>query len=449
MFEKLEKNSKSICPAILRISLLLKICYGIMVQFNISAHDLWDVSDWNNITIGNLGYIQYLYQFRTLPNFYDGQFYHPPLFYILSAAIMGIVYGPTKNVELAFDVIQEFNLVVAFFVTLYCYRLLKLFDVKGMRLVAGTAFFAGLPLLYNMGGCLNNDCLMTLLCLMTVFYVFKWEKRYEWIEIIKAALCMGLSMFTKTSAGLIAPGIALFFVYKLIRPGKENVRKRIFLQYAVFGTLSVPIGLFWLIRQNIKAGMPFDYIMPLFSKETEAAALSSASVWQRLGLPAWYQMTSPFPDYENFGNSANIWGQFIQTTLFDEGIFNYSVVIFRVIAIVLIWIFAILMIVLLARTVSFAKDRDVQVSAKLLLLGVFAVLMISFVKFCFQYPYICTMHTRYIFMVFPVMVIAYGVSPKLIFEKTSVSATVDKVESCMMLMFGLLSVLLYLVPVIL
>ena len=64
MFEKLEKNSKSICPAILRISMLLKICYGIMVQFNISAHDLWDVSDWNNITIGTLGYIQYLYQFQ-------------------------------------------------------------------------------------------------------------------------------------------------------------------------------------------------------------------------------------------------------------------------------------------------------------------------------------------------------------------------------------------------
>ena len=82
MFEKLEKNSEAICPAILRISLLLKICYGILVQFDFSGHDLWDVSDWNTITTGNLGYIQYLYQFRCLPDFYIGQFYHPPLFYI-------------------------------------------------------------------------------------------------------------------------------------------------------------------------------------------------------------------------------------------------------------------------------------------------------------------------------------------------------------------------------
>ena len=448
MFDKIDKNSKNICHASLRISLLLKIVYGIMVQFNISAHDLWDVSDWNNITLGNLGYIQYLYQFKALPDFFDGQFYHPPLFYILSSVIMGIVYGPTGNVELAFDVIQEFNLVISFLVSLYCYRFLRLFDVKGIRLVAGTAFFAGLPLLYNMGGCLNNDCLMTLLCLMTIFYVLKWEKRYEWTDIIKAALCMGLSMFTKTSAGLIAPGIALFFLYKLVKPGKEKRRKTIFFQYVTFGIISVPIGLFWLIRQNIRAGMPFDYIMPLFSKEDEAAALTSASVWQRLGIPTWYQMTSPFPDYEDFRNSTNIWGQFIQTTLFDEGIFNYSVVIFRIIAVALIWIFAVLMIVLILRTISFAKDGNVRLPVKLLLFGIFAVLILSFVKFCFEYPYICTMHTRYIFCIFPVMLTAYGVSPKLLFEGSSVSMKIERAEACLFMLFGLLSVILYLVPVI-
>ena len=448
MFDKIEKNSESICPAILRLSLLLKIGYGILVQFNISGHDLWDVSDWSTVTIGNLGYIQYLYQFRCLPDFYIGQFYHPPLFYILSAVIMGAVYGPTKDVELAFDVIQEFNLVVAFLVSVYCYRLLKLFNVKGSRLVAGTAFFAGIPLLYNMGACINNDCLMSLLCVMTVFYVLKWEKHYDWVDIIKAALCMGLAMFTKTSAGLIAPGIALFFLYKLFNPGKERIRKKIVFQYLTFGVLSVPIGMFWLIWQHFKTGMPFDYIMPLYGKEQEAYALASASLIRRLGLPSWQQMTDVFPDYGNYNNSANIWGQFIQTTLFDEGIFNCSVIFFKVIAIALIWIFAAIMIILVLRTVSFIKDKKVQLSGKILLIGVFAVLLVSFVRFCFQYPYICTMHTRYVFCVFPIMIIAYGVSPKLFFEKSAVAVKVERAEVCMMILFGILSAVLYMVPVI-
>ena len=72
---------------------------------------------------GHLGYIYYLaYGGDVIHNdaAVNYQFYHPPLFYILSAVIMGAVYGPTKNVELAFDVIQEFNLVIAFLVSVYC-----------------------------------------------------------------------------------------------------------------------------------------------------------------------------------------------------------------------------------------------------------------------------------------------------------------------------------------
>lgn len=447
MMSKLEKNSRSICLLILLAGFFLKMLYGLMVPYNISSHDLWDVSDWNCVTLGHLGYIQFLYQFKELPYFFDGQFYHPPFFYILSAVIMAIVYGLTMNIDLAFEWIQQFNLIIAFGVSVYSYRLLKLYDIKGLRLIASTIFFAGLPLLYNMGGCINNDCLMSLLCVMTVFYVIKWEKTISWADMIKAALCMGFSMFTKTSAGLIAPGIALFFVYKLVVSAKDtkNLKKIVF-NYFVFGIISIPIGMFWLIRQNIKCGMPFDYIMPL-SKQAEAVAISSFPFWIRLGIPSVQQMTSPFPDYSDFKNSANIWGQSIQTTLFDEGIFNYSVPFFKLIADSLIWLFALLSVFLIIKVVSFSVNKTINIQTKLLLLGIFAVLAISYISFCFKYPYICTMNTRYIYCIFPIMIIAYGLSPRLK-ENSSLGELLEKAEFFAISLFGLLSVILYLVPII-
>ena len=449
MFGKIEKYSKKICFVVLLCSLLLKLFYGLAVPFDISPHDLWEVSDWNTVTIGNLGYVQFLYRVRALPNFFDGQFYHPPFFYILSALIMGIVYGPTNDISLAFEWIQEFNLIIAFLVSLYSCRLLELLNIKGLRLVAGTIFFCGLPLLYNMGACINNDCLMSLLCVMTVYYVLKWEKKYSWADIIKAALSMGLAMFTKTSAGLIAPAIAVFFIYKLIKPGEaDKKRKTIILQYLSFGIISIPIGLFWIVRQKIKCGMPFNYIMmPLIDKTQEVDAISSASLWQRLGFPAWHQMTNPYTDYSNFDNSSNIWGQFIQSTLFDEEIFNDSVIFFKVISIILIWLFASLMIFLVLRLISFTVSKKASLQSKLLLLGIFAVLMLSFIKFCFEYPYVCTMNTRYIYCVFPVLITAYGLSPKLIFEKSSADTVIEKIEFLALSVFGVLCAVLYMFPI--
>lgn len=446
IFDRIEKNSKYICRVILRLSLLLKVGYAFLMQFDISAHDLWDVSDWHNVTLGNLGYIQYLYQYKELPIYYGGQFYHPPFFYALSALVMDVVYGMTGNVELAFEIIQILNSVVAFLVSYACYRLFLKLNISGIRLVAATAFVSSFPLLYNMGACINNDCLVALFCVLTMLFAVKWSETKQWSDIILTAVCLALGMLTKTSAGLMAVGPALLFLYSFFKADKQEKLKKLLPQYLVFGLISVPLGLSWVIRQKITFGIPFSYIMPL--EVGDSPYIASLSPLHRLGLPTWAQMTTTFTDFNDPYNYSNIWGQILQSTMFDEMIFNSDTLMMKVIGIICLWLLAAIMIMLTVRFVMYMTARGEDIGVKLLLGGIFFTLMGSFIVFCFQYTYICTMHTRYIFAIFPILLASYGLAPR-IDKKAAPSPTrikIERAEFGLISVYGILCVILYLIP---
>ena len=106
------RRERTLCLLILLAGTMLKLIYALQVSCYVSPHDLGRLSDWVQRTNGHLGYIQYLYQHRHLLQTSPvgaGQFYHPPLFYLVGAAVMQLFYTMGDPIEPVFELLQIVN----------------------------------------------------------------------------------------------------------------------------------------------------------------------------------------------------------------------------------------------------------------------------------------------------------------------------------------------------
>lgn len=63
-------SPRMICMLLLLLGAAARFFYAYAVPYYNTNHDLGDLSDWQSITYGHLGYIQYLYQYHHLPDFH-------------------------------------------------------------------------------------------------------------------------------------------------------------------------------------------------------------------------------------------------------------------------------------------------------------------------------------------------------------------------------------------
>ncbi len=237
---------------------ILRYFYILYTPTDIRQHDVIGFGG----TRGQAAYIEWFYNnglklIQTDPRDKWG-FFQPPLHHILAAfwlkanTLMGIAYGQaTEN-------IQVLTLVYSLLLTFYAYRLFKYFGLSGRALQVAFALAALHPSYILLSGSVNNDMLCILLTVMTIYYALKWYESRSLADIIRLALCMGLSMMTKLSGVLSAPAIAFMFLYIWIKGGKGDFLKYL-RQYVLFGLISVPLGMWFPVRSYIKFGIPFNY----------------------------------------------------------------------------------------------------------------------------------------------------------------------------------------------
>lgn len=389
-----EIEIEKICMRILLIGSIAKLIYSLIVPCNISRHDLGFISDWKTIENGHLGYIQYIYQYKHLPDFSpEGmvQFYHPPFFYIVSAILMGITMMFETNVIFAFDVIQVFVTLIAIYTTMLLFVMAKKIGIKGRNLVFLATFFSFCPIFYILGVTLNNDMLMIMLSVLAMYFTLCWCENHSLKNIIGIAISMGLAMMTKTSAGIIAPAIGFVFLHELIV--NKNMRKKLIIQFVLFGIICVPLGMFWAIRNNVLYGIPFNYV---FDPKSDEMYLGYHTLIDRIGLPSIYELFGYRIDILQTDKYYNIWGQTMMTMVFDEGILSIKSIPEWVMGILMMWSSTILYIMGLVSTVKGIVDKKININRRILFIISFWSVFISYIIFCFKYPYICTMNFRYI-----------------------------------------------------
>lgn len=396
------KNKKylsyeKLCIVALVVGILFKLAYAVRVPYNVSPHDLNLTSDWTNIPDGHLGYIQYTYQYKHLTDFspaeYRSQYYHPPLFYIISAVIMGI-FDPMKNNNLStsFEAIQLFNMVIAAMIPVVAFRTFKALELKEAGLFWATCLISFSPALYPIGAALNSDCLMTFFLSLVILNAVRWAKKQEMITIAKMGLFLALAMLSKTSGVLVAPSLAVLFLWILIE--KKEQFKKLLPQYIVFGLISIPLGLSWVLREYILFGVPFNYVLE--QSVDSFQYIGDCSLLQRIGIPSYYEITEVKILWGHRQSYSNIWGQTLLTMALDEGILAVPNHLAYYLLILLYWGNSVLFMCSFVAFLVSLFIKNVPAKIRVFFLTGFSTLLASYILFAFQQPFICTMNFRYI-----------------------------------------------------
>lgn len=384
---------------------------AVMVLFTPLNFYQHDVSNFSGRQAGfHDSYILYIYENFTIPDgdVRDlGQFYHPPLHYILSALFLRL-----HNV-LPFKFANDINglkflpMLWTSFIVLFTKKILERLNIGGKALAFSMLLISLNPHLIYLAIQVNNDALALMLMFAAVFFALEWYKEPELKKIVYVALCIGCAMMTKLSMGLVAFPVAWLFLIRLIRTvraQKENKGKKTELtglikQFAIFAVIVFPLGLWFPLRNLISYGVPVTYVYEIDSS-------ANMDVWmysplQRLLIPSADLLKTPFILEGGNINDFNIVLALIKTGLFDERSFDSSYL--TAVAKILEVIAFVLLIAVLFAAVRGAfkrfKDsgRKIPENAEGIALWILAaVLLISEFVFCFKYPVTCTAAFRYI-----------------------------------------------------
>ena len=383
---------------------------AVMVLFTPLNFYQHDVSNFSGRQAGfHDSYILYIYENFTIPDgdVRDlGQFYHPPLHYILSALFLRL-----HNV-LPFKFANDINglkflpMLWTSFIVLFTKKILERLNIGGKALVFSMLLISLNPHLIYLAIQVNNDALALMLMFAAVFFALEWYKEPELKKIVYVALCIGCAMMTKLSMGLVAFPVAWLFLIRLIRAVKaqnENKNKTaltgLIKQFAIFAVIVFPLGLWFSLRNLISYGVPVTYVYEIDSS-------ANMDVWmysplQRLLIPSADLLKTPFILEGGNINDFNIVLALIKTGLFDERSFDssYLTAVAKILAVIT---FVLLIAVLFAAVRGAFKrfkdsGRKIPENAEGIALWILAaVLLISEFVFCFKYPVTCTAAFRYI-----------------------------------------------------
>lgn len=391
-------NKRRIITGIFLGSFLIRALFILVSPYELGQHDVHFVGGWdtNEIGSGHFGYIEYLYKFKKLPNFNPTRiwaFYNPPLHHIISAVWIGINRMLGFNYELCMENLQILTLFYGSVSTYFVYRILQEFKIKESNLLILTGVLIFHPVFTVLSASLNNDCLAVLFSLSTLLYTVRWYKKQSISRILLIALSISLGMLTKTSVGLLAPGVGIVFLMVMVR--KRDQWIKICRQFLAFGVLCIPIGMAWVVRLRMLYQIPFTYV-PMLGEIDQYQYVGNYGVWERLGIPGAESMSHAWNKW-NPGAEHNIWAELFRSALFDEKAFQMTGTLYEWFAVILLItsiLAAVLMNVILIRVLI--QKRSMDGALKGMIVAGYAVLLISYIKFCFQYPFICTMNFRYI-----------------------------------------------------
>lgn len=349
---------------------------------------------------GHLGYLWHIWANGTLPNVDPRslwEFSQPPLYYILCGYWIKIsTWLGVPNLE-ASENLQMFSLLCVTLTSVYLDKILIKMDIKPLYRLWGQLFFLCLPYFTYLSGAANNDVLFVLLTVMVFYYVICWyEKKKVWLLMVSAVLT-GLLVMTKLSGGLIAPAILALFILRLIKDKGERGKRIV--EYLLFGVVSLPIGLWWNVRNTVRFQMPFFY-----TNEPDIGSVQyipDYSIWQRL-FDLDNQLNHLY--IELFNTSPNVDHNIIISTM-KTMVFTHSAEylltsVTKFWGVVLFWSVAGgVVIAIVCGIVGMFKSRQ-KMYLKVTWIVYLFTNIVFYLYYNVEYPFVHTMHVRYILPVF-------------------------------------------------
>lgn len=380
-----------------------------------------DVGFWN-WTWGHANYIEYWYNNGLkLPDFdvrNIWQYYHPPFHHWLMAALLRLLTTLGVEYETAAQALQILPMLYSSLIMIVSYRIFRMVKLSGTPLIAATAIMCFHPTFILFAGEFNNDILLMLMVMSSILWGLRWFREPTMRNIIPLALCIGLGMMTKLSGWMVAPAVAFFFLVVLIRNIKKPLKT--IGQYAVFGVICAPLGLWWQVRNLIKFKVPLTYV-PYLNPEDPIYS-GNMPLIERLFNFSGQQFSYVYDAYTAYGSPYNEFNPTLglfKTAMFDEGTNSITAERFPQITVTAPILYWISVVLFLAAFVCFVymmvKKSDLLSGFERVYFSLlFGVQLVSYYLFCFAYPFTCTLNARYAMLLIPLC--AMGMA--LVLQKT-------------------------------
>lgn len=393
--------------AIIFTGMIFHCCYVLLTGLYERQHDegVYTGIASSQVNPGHLGYIEYIYKFRKLPDMNPYElfsYYHPPLHHGLSGLWLILLTSLGMAEELAFENLQVLPLFYCGLFMFVTYLILKKAGAKGRALYAGLFLVAMHPTLVLMSASINNDMLSTLLLACCILSTLCFIRERNLKNLMWIALSVGVGMLCKINTAVMAFPIGLVFLTDMIEVIRNRDKNEVIARiknYILFGLTAAVIGLSWIVRNLIRF-----HEKPGISSATEDSVMYTGNygVWERLGIPALADWHFDFPFHPLNGDVIhNTWVIMFQTSLFGEiypkGLEGISLVLCRIVYVAAI-IFALLSVILFLY-LQYRKLRSsvrTNMTDAIFLTSGYLIFLLSLSAFALKYPYTCSSDFRYI-----------------------------------------------------
>ncbi len=374
--------------------MFLKLSYVMYTPVWCRQHDVVDFGAGE----GHAAYIEYILSHKSLPDFDPRQvwsFFQPPLHHIISAVWMwlGIRFRlPEKQI---YKNVQILPLVYMCLLMLVVYLICNELKMRRGGTLIAMLIVSFHPIYILMSGSINNDALSVMFSVVALYAAICWYIYPTTGKIIFLALSVGLAMFAKLSAALIAIPIGIMMIYKIIKD-TDTFRDRAkvisyLLELVPFALIVFPLGLWWSIRNKILFDMPLNYI-PEVGEHVERSGFVSTILDVRTASPFLYMKANGFA-YDEY----NLILATVKSALFGEGDFAKISPMVTVAGWILL-IAAVLVIVLrvigMVRT-CVVREAGPDTGLKILLGGTVVSFVAGYVAFAIKGANLSAMDFRY------------------------------------------------------
>lgn len=380
---------------IISLGFIIRIGYTLYTGCTTRPHDIGDLTPDG---YGHGAYILKLLLYKHLPESNLIQFYHPPFFHLLGAFVSGLVNKMLGYTDY-FSLVDATKLVSCFAscaILLLCASLCEEIHLKSTNKALVLLLLAFSPSFILISGRVNQDALITFFMFSALLYTYRWYHKQSYKNTILLALLFGLGMMTKTSMAVVALFTALIMCIVLWQSishhDSQNVRS-LLLKLGCFGVISLPLGLWYPIRNYMLFKQPLNYVLRI--PEDSRIFCGNESFFQRfIKIDFANLVAAPFAyPWNDFNYPVYI----MKSSVFGEFVFDIP-----------LWIPTILLFLnILLITCSLWAFYCLVRSKKLLMspitlgtIGIWLLVVISNIYFNITYPYGCTMDFRYMLLTF-------------------------------------------------
>ncbi len=377
---------------------------------------------------GQAAYIEHFFNTLKLPDFDPRKkwgFFQPPLHHIIAGLWLrlqmawGGLFG--WSADQCRENVQALTLIYSSLTAWFGIRIMRRLRLSGLPLLCGAFLIAAHPCLIQMAGSINNDMLCVFLQIMGMFFFVCWMEDEKTSALVTAAVFMGLSMMAKLSGIMLAAPMGCIMLYRLISAAAKrdmNRVKKLAGGYVLFGIISIPLGIWYPVRNLIKFGIPLTYTPKVGEK------LTGHSILDRLFFGG--DELTPFTCLKATGHGYdefNVPLAILKTSLFGEADFSQVSPLSTPIAWVMLVCGSLLALVTALMFIwlwNKKKNREL-----LAFLGIYIGFSLAFLlRLCFAIPNFSSQDFRYIahIIVPSAVVIAMALGELKGFKKNAVLA---------------------------